>query len=101
MRRLRFKKNDIQILRDPSYFELKIAIDQAAADIYLSYKNEGLNTLFFVYYSGHGMMSSTTLCVLNDRRLYPIEKMVRSMAKQGGAYIMTVLDCCRELIKDE
>ena len=56
--------------------------------------------MLFVYYAGHGIMDNYTLMVVNDKdirkRTYPLEKMLRSMAKIKGSYVVSVFDCCRE-----
>ena len=96
LRRLKFEQSDIVILRDPKYPELKIAIDQLSADIYRNQSSAGLNTLVFVYYAGHGMMDNSTYCVLNEAKMYPLEKMLRCLAKAKGSYVISVFDCCRE-----
>ena len=55
-----------------------------------------MNTLVFVYYAGHGIMDNTTYMVLNGKRFYPLEKMLRSFAQSDGSYVVSVFDCCRE-----
>lgn len=74
---------------------MSIAINKASADVYHDFKN-GINTLVYVYYAGHGVMDNTTYCVLNGAKMYPLEKMLRSFAKADGSYILAVFDCCRE-----
>ena len=49
-----------------------------------------------MYYAGHGVMDNTTFMVLNGKRMYPLEKMLRSLAKSDGSYVVSVFDCCRE-----
>ena len=44
-------------------------------------------------------MSDTNLFLqLNEGKLYPIEKMLRSLAKADGSYVIALFDCCRERI---
>ena len=50
----------------------------------------------FVYYAGHGMMDNTTYLMLNHKRMYPMEKMLRTLAKADGSYVIALFDCCRE-----
>ena len=89
------------MLKNPDYAELKCAIDQVGAQIYKSFK-AGANTLLFVYYAGHGMMDNSTYAVLNESKIYPLEKMLRCLAKAKGSYVVSVFDCCREkLIKPD
>ena len=42
------------------------------------------------------MMDNCTYCVLNGHRMYPLEKMLRCLAKADGSYVVSVFDCCRE-----
>ena len=95
LKRLQFQSSEIEILKDPNYQKIKIAIDSASREIFENYE-EGRKTLLYVYYAGHGMMDNTTYCVLNGKRMYPLEKMLRTIAKQDGSYVMSVFDCCRE-----
>ena len=37
-----------------------------------------------------------TCAVLNEERDYPLEKMLRSIAKMPESYIVAMFDCCRE-----
>ena len=100
LRRLKFAKSEITMLNNPVYQEIKIAIDKVSAQIYTNYR-EGLNTLLYVYYAGHGMMDNCTYCVLNGPRMYPLEKMLRTLAKADGSYLVAVFDCCREKVEQQ
>ena len=75
LRRLRFKREEITMLIDGVYMEVKMAIDQAMNAIYENHCN-GQNTLLFVYYAGHGVMDNYTYSVLNGGRRYkyPLER---------------------------
>ena len=33
---------------------------------------------------------------MNEERPYPLEKMLRSLAKADGSYVVALFDCCRE-----
>ena len=59
-------------------------------------KYEEKNTLFYFYYAGHGMMDMMTHVVLNGSKSFPIEKILRNIAKCHGSYVIALLDCCRE-----
>ena len=37
--------------------------------------------------------------LLNDGNRYPLEKMLRSLAKLPTSYIVGLLDCCREKLR--
>ena len=47
------------------------------------------------------MMDNCTYSVLNGQRMYPLEKMLRSLAKADGSYVVGVFDCCREKLKQK
>jgi len=84
-------------LKEPSFHEIKKAIDETSAAIYEAFQ-QNKRTLLFVYYAGHGLMDNTTYCVVNGPRAYPLEKQLRCIAKQKGSYVVGVFDCCREKI---
>ena len=66
------------------------------ANIFGDFKN-GLRTLLFVYFAGHGQQeASNQILVLNEEKKYPLEKMLRTLAKNEKGYVIAVFDCCRE-----
>ena len=89
-------KEDIHVLLDPSFMDIKLAIGETCNTIIRSYMEEEQNTLLFVYFAGHGSMDNTTKAMLNGKRHYPLEKSLRNLAKCDGSYVMGVFDCCRE-----
>ena len=68
-----------------------------AGDLHKS-SMQGEKTLVFSYYAGHGMSDNNLQLQLNEPRLYPMEKMLRSLAKADNSYVMALFDCCRERI---
>ena len=67
-------------------------------------------TFIFVYYAGHGMISKAmTQIVCNGgvnkkgkpRFDYPFEYTLRSsLATERGAYVLSLFDCCREILPE-
>ena len=58
--------------------------------------------LIFWYYAGHGIQDNTVSMILNQAQgkyVYPIEMQLRSLSKCGHAYVIGLLDCCREKVK--
>ena len=97
LRRLDFGKEDIHVLLDPSFMDIKLAMGEACNNIVKSKLEEEQNTLLFVYFAGHGSMDNTTRAMLNGKKHYPLEKSLRNLAKcEGGSYVIGVFDCCRE-----
>ena len=41
-------------------------------------------------------MDNTTFAVLNGKKCYPLERMLRALATAEGSYVCAVFDCCRE-----
>ena len=67
------------------------------------YRNNGLNikTFIFFYYAGHGAMrAGQSVCVLNESRQFPVEKQLREIAGLENSYVVALLDCCRETIRE-
>ena len=61
---------------------------------------DGEKTLLFLYYAGYGQSDNNLSAVLNEEKLYPLEKMVRSIAKAEGSYVIALFDCSRERIDE-
>ena len=101
LRRLGFAKDNIKVLENPNWMEIKLAMNETVNEIIKAYMDDGLNTLLFVYYAGHGAMDNTTKAILNTSKPYPLEKALRNLAKSDGSYVMGVFDCCREKLSQE
>ena len=79
---------------------MHLKVIELASDLHKT-SMEGEQTLVFTYYAGHGMSDNNLQLQLNEMRLYPIEKMLRSLAKGDGSYVVALFDCCRERIVQE
>ena len=44
-------------------------------------------------------MDQYTKCVLNGDKMYSLEKALRSIASFDGTYVISVFDCCREVME--
>ena len=61
--------------------------------------------VFFCYYSGHGVLESTTKIILPDevykqhRNPFPLESRLRSLKVIEFTYVIGVFDCCRSIFK--
>ena len=44
-------------------------------------------------------MDNHTQVVLNEKSFYPLEKILRSIAKCEGSYVISLFDCCREKLQ--
>jgi len=101
LRHLHFKMEDISVLTDPSWVDIKLELSKTGNDIVEKYEHEQLNTLLFVYYAGHGSMKNSTSAMLNseqkNRCSYNLELTMRTLARTTkGSYVIGVFDCCRE-----
>ena len=55
--------------------------------------------MIFMYYAGHGgMVNNYLVSVLNEKRNYPIEKQLRTIAEEANSYVVALFDCCRETL---
>ena len=64
------------------------------------------HTINYVHVGGHGIIKDgmvNILCNSSDPKemKFPLESKLRIMAKQPGAYIILVLDCCRENMREQ
>ena len=100
LKHLGFAEEDIVVLKEPKWNQVHTAILTLATE--LSKANaDGERTLLFAYYAGHGMADQHLQVQLNETKRYPMEKMLRSIAKMDGSYVMGLFDCCRERIVAE
>ena len=58
-----------------------------------------------MYYSGHGVMDSTTKVVCNaedtEFRYFSLESQLSIISKYQNSYVVSVFDCCREYLPTE
>ena len=83
------------ILEDPTWNQVHLKVIEMAMNLQQD-AMQGIKTLFYFYYAGHGLSDNNLHLQLNELRLYPIEKMLRSLAKADGSYVIALFDCCRE-----
>jgi hypothetical protein len=57
--------------------------------------NKDQRALFFVYYSGHGYVNTTTYGVNKFKENIPIEKWLRRIAMYPNTYTIGLFDCIR------
>ena len=95
LRMLGFGEEDIIAVREPSWAELHGAVMELALEVQKA-SMDGGRTLIFAYYAGHGLSDNLVYAQLNEERIYPLEKMLRDLAKADGSYIVCLFDCCRE-----
>ena len=88
-------------MTDPLYNEMNIYVRELALKIAKA-TAEDKKLMIFFYYAGHGIQDNTVSIVLNHaegKYIYPIELQLRSLAKCGHAYVIGLLDCCRQKVK--
>jgi len=68
------------------------------AEIFNNWEQRKEKTFIFFYYAGHGQMLNVTYALLNDARKprFPLEKLLRNLGTNHGAFVIGVFDCCRE-----
>ena len=85
-------------MEDPNYDEINIFMRELALrTAKLTAANKKL--LVFFYFAGHGIQDNTVSIVLNvaeGKHVYKIENMLRALSKCDSAYVVGLLDCCRE-----
>jgi len=85
------------VLLDPKMDALKLQMSKFMSHAQENHM-EGKKTLFFIYYSGHGMMDTQTMAVLNkkDKYTFPLERKIRTLGMVEDTMIISLFDCCRE-----
>lgn len=65
-------------------------------------KTNETKLVLYVYYSGHGVMDTTSKIVVNEKhdedRYFPIESKLSIYSAYKNVYIILILDCCREVV---
>lgn len=68
-------------------------------------KTNSKKILLYCYYSGHGVMDSTTKVVTNEEeaelRYYSLESLLSVLSGYRNSYVCAVFDCCRENMPKE
>ena len=96
-----FDKSEITELINPDKESLKTLFNKVMDQAYMNGK-EGKETILFVYFAGHGAMDNDTYIILNGPKMaFPLEKMLRTISKMTGTYVIALLDCCREKLSFE
>ena len=101
-----FKKMNVTefiISENKNANELEDIFDEKIRPIFKkTNRNDGEKLSFFIYYSGHGAMDTTTKIMLNEKKptdmYFALESKMFNMSKYANNYITLVFDCCREEI---
>jgi hypothetical protein len=98
---LKIKDDNIHALKDASYEQ----VDDLWMKLKLLYRaagtKNGPETLFVIWYGGHGEMggSATTQICCNsqdpDERLYPWESSLMTLTEKPKTFTLAFFDCCR------
>ena len=95
------RETDIITLTDVTFKRLSNVMKELVSDVYRN-NSMGIKTFIFYYYAGHGaMLSGQSVCVLNESRKFPIEKQLREIAGLENSYVVGLMDCCRETIREQ
>lgn len=65
-------------------------------------EKSGKKTVLFCYYSGHGVMNTQALIVLNKSTnfYYPLQEKLTFLSSLKGVYVIGVFDSCRAEIQN-
>ena len=91
---------DITDLPNPTLADLKNTFRDLNEKISKNEK-KGKETFLFVFYAGHGLQDNYCVIVCNEKKLYPLEKMLRNLATNPFCFVTAIFDCCRSKIKAE
>lgn len=98
-----------QIIRteDASYDDLSFEFTKVSKILSEAHRDKTgkTKTVLFVYYSGHGVMDTTTKVVCNEFesefRYFPLESKLSVISGYQNTFVVTVFDCCREELPRE
>ena len=96
---LNIPDKNITVVRDADYNK----VEECWESLKKLYNNarKGPPTLFVIWYGGHGEMggSATTQICCNsqdpERRLYPWESSLMTLAEKPKTFTLAFFDCCR------
>jgi len=68
-------------------------------------KNPDTKLLVTIYYSGHGVMRTQSMIVLNSTdpkdQFFPMEKKIETLSRYNtNTFVQLILDCCREKLPE-
>jgi len=104
-KRLGIKSEDTTVLFDVKFIDLELLVNKLKEKYLLADKNN-VNTLFFIWYGGHGVLHRTsTRMVLNEKdpekRYYPLELHLNHFSNFSNTYTFVFQDSCRLLLQVE
>ena len=82
LKRLGFTNEEIHVFVNPDYNDVRKAMNESLDEIIDAKRQDNENTLLFVYYAGHGAMDNYTKIILNEKRMYPLEKILRTLSNE-------------------
>ena len=92
------------------YFERSRKLNQTTGQINELFKNDFLSAaknakryestaLFFIYYSGHGVMNgSQTEGISIDGSRIPLDQYVKELSSYENTFTLALFDCCRDIL---
>ena len=97
---LGFRQDETTTMREADFEGFSEKIHQTNLSILNNWKQKK-RTLVIVYYAGHGILRGQTKALCNSasralKAYYPLERQLREMGSQPGAFVIGVFDCCRE-----
>jgi len=91
--------NDIRSYKDLEFQELSKVLTNLAKELRAN-SLAGKKTFVYFQYGGHGTLDGYTYAICNSEKKnkvrFPLEKILRSIAKISNTYMLAVFDCCRE-----
>jgi len=105
-KRLGIKSEDTTILFDVNNQDLEELVTIELKRKYLAAQKNNVNTLFFIWYGGHGVLHRTSSqMVLNERdprlRCFPLELHLNQFSNCSNTYTYVFQDSCRSLLSLE
>ena len=99
------KETDTLWLRDSGYDNLEEKMLEEVQLKYVKARKNRTNTLFFIWYGGHGSFYKTTTYVnLNEedpkKRYYPLEMNINQWSKNSYTYTFLIMDSCRKILDE-
>jgi len=103
-KRIGIKSEDTTIKFDIKHIDLETLVTELRLK-YLAAHKDNVNTLFFIWYGGHGVLHYYSQMVLNEKdpgnRYFPLELYLNEYSKFKNTYTFVCQDSCRSRLLDE
>ena len=99
-------EHQIKILEDQQSKDLVKLCKGLLAEVKNRWEQKRMYTVIYFHYGGHGIIVGGKLFAVCNSNVksklkWAMEDMMRALARQPGAFVIAIFDCCREQIPEK